>query len=43
MSDNKLVTPGDLRALTDKVQKAKVREQFDRADAEIPQIGDLVD
>jgi hypothetical protein len=31
MSDSKLVTPGDLRALTENAQRAKVQEQFDRA------------
>jgi hypothetical protein len=31
MSDGKLVTPNDLRALTDNAHRAKVQEQFDRA------------
>jgi hypothetical protein len=31
MSDSKLVTPGDLRKVTEEAQMAKVREQFDRA------------
>jgi excinuclease UvrABC nuclease subunit len=31
MSDSKLVTPGDLRKLTEDAQRAKVQEQFNRA------------